>query len=309
MPEPFTPADADLRDFAYMPLDVVRLRDSNLSVLATGDEFRTAVMLWCAAWHQVPAASLPNDDRLLANLAGYGRDVEAWVRVRETALHGFVECSDGRLYHPVIAEKAIEALSKRHSQQRRTVAATEARKRKDDPRNDSREDQRDDVRNEDQGKGREENGREGKEALAGASASRARPLTRDWQPSEASAKRLTEVGWKAEWLSTEAPKFSRHALAKGVKFAGQEAADAAFENWCERAVTFGEYTLRKPGGGTEASQFVDIRAGDPEWNAWLAHYADAGKRAYVSQMCGAADLGKPFSVPSRWPPGHQSQAA
>ena len=35
----------DLRDFAFLPLDVVRLRDSELVSTATGDEFRAAVHL------------------------------------------------------------------------------------------------------------------------------------------------------------------------------------------------------------------------------------------------------------------------
>lgn len=33
-----------------------RLRDSDIATKAKGDEFRCAVLLWCAAWHQVPAA-------------------------------------------------------------------------------------------------------------------------------------------------------------------------------------------------------------------------------------------------------------
>jgi hypothetical protein len=128
MREPLTESGLDLRDFPYMPLDVVRLRDSESAILSSGEEFRAAVILWCAAWHQVPAASLPNDDRLLANLAGFGRDVEAWKALREGALRGFVQCSDGRLYHPVIAEKAKEADQKRRSQRKRTEAATASRK-------------------------------------------------------------------------------------------------------------------------------------------------------------------------------------
>jgi hypothetical protein len=141
MTEPLTPPDLDLRDFDWMPLDVARLRDSDLSVLAPGDAFRAAVLLWCASWHQIPAASLPAEDRLLANLAGYGRDLKGWSSVRDDALRGFVKCSDGRLYHPVVAEKAIEAHAQRNKQRRRTEAATSAR------RNGKRNDQRDDDRN------------------------------------------------------------------------------------------------------------------------------------------------------------------
>jgi hypothetical protein len=138
MTEPLTPAGLDLRDFDWMPLEVKRLRDSDLSVLASGDAFRAAVLLWCAAWHQVPAGSLPADDRLLANLAGYGRDLEGWVRVKDDAMHGFIECSDGRMYHPVVCEKAIEADEQRNKQRKRTEAATSARRnvQRDDKRND-----------------------------------------------------------------------------------------------------------------------------------------------------------------------------
>jgi hypothetical protein len=82
-----------------MELDVRRLRDSEFAAGVTGEAFRAGVLLWCAAWHQVPAASLPDNDTELANLAGYGRVVKEWRKVREQALTGFVKCSDGRLYH------------------------------------------------------------------------------------------------------------------------------------------------------------------------------------------------------------------
>ena len=123
MTEPLVAAHIDLRDFPYMPLEVVRLRDSDLAALATDEGFRAAVMLWCAAWHQLPAASLPSDDRMLAKLSGYGRDVDAWLLVKEEALRKFVECDDGRLYHPTIAEKALEAWEAKVARRKRTEAA------------------------------------------------------------------------------------------------------------------------------------------------------------------------------------------
>lgn len=177
--EPMVPPEVDLTDFAYLPLDAVRLRDSDLATVTSGDEFRAAVILWCAAWHQLPAASLPNDDRLLAKLSGYGRDVAAWQEVREGALHGFELCADGRLYHPVLADKAIEVWARRKKDARRTEKATAARLAKlrrddgadarrdvegDNDRDVSRDVQRDidrDVdRSEHQGKGEEEKGSE-----------------------------------------------------------------------------------------------------------------------------------------------------
>ncbi len=124
-PAPLTPPNCDLRDFQFMPLDVMRLRDSGLAIEATDAEFRSAVMLWCAAWHQVPAGSLPDDDRALSHFAGFGRAINEWEKVREGALRGFVKCSDGRLYHPVIAEKAVEAWERKQVEFQRKKADRE----------------------------------------------------------------------------------------------------------------------------------------------------------------------------------------
>ncbi|WP_407493696.1 DUF1376 domain-containing protein [Acinetobacter baumannii] len=109
LPDPLIDSDVDLRDFAYMPLDVVRFRDSDFTAITDGEAFKAGVLLWCASWHQVPAGSLPNDDRILANLAGFGRFIGEWVKVKAEALHGWKECNDGRIYHPTICEKAQES--------------------------------------------------------------------------------------------------------------------------------------------------------------------------------------------------------
>ncbi len=123
LPAPLLPATVDLRAFRRMPLDVVRLRDSEIAVRTKGDEFRCAVLLWCASWHQVPAGSLPDDDLILADLAGFGRVVREWKRIRPGALRGFVKCSDGRLYHPVVVEMAIEGWRARLDQRWKTECA------------------------------------------------------------------------------------------------------------------------------------------------------------------------------------------
>lgn len=113
LPEPLTPPDCDLRAFRDMPLDVQRFRDSDLLTDEEPEVVLAALFLWTAAWHQVPAASLPNNDRALAKFAGYGRSDTAWRAVREGALRGFVLCQDGRLYHRVLAQKALGAWRKR----------------------------------------------------------------------------------------------------------------------------------------------------------------------------------------------------
>lgn len=120
---PFTSPDCDLRDFAFMPLDVVRLRDSDFAAITDAEAFRAGLLLWCASWHQVPAASLPDDDIVLARLAGFGRVVKEWLKIRDDALRGWIKCSDGRLYHPVIAEKARDAWLSKLTQRWRTECA------------------------------------------------------------------------------------------------------------------------------------------------------------------------------------------
>lgn len=112
MTQPLTPPDCDLRDFAFMPLDASRLLDSDLFALATGDEFKAAIALWCKAWMQIPSGSLPDDDRVLAHLSGAGAK---WKKVKDMAMRGFVKCDDGRLYHSVVCEKANEAWAKKQS--------------------------------------------------------------------------------------------------------------------------------------------------------------------------------------------------
>lgn len=118
MTEPLTPPECDLRGLSFMPLDVVRLTDSDLFALATGDEFKAAVTLWCKAWLQVPAGSLPDDERILAHLSGAGAK---WRRIKPMAMRGFIQCSDGRWYHPVISEKAREAWCHRLKQRKKAA--------------------------------------------------------------------------------------------------------------------------------------------------------------------------------------------
>ena len=124
LPAPLTPPDCDLRDFAFMPLEIRRVLTSATWVLGTPKEKVAALTLWCESWHQVPAASLPDDDKMLSHLSGAGT---AWRKVREHVLRGWVRCSDGRLYHPVVAEKALESWEKKQAQRERSRRANAAR--------------------------------------------------------------------------------------------------------------------------------------------------------------------------------------
>jgi len=124
MNAPLTPPECDLRGMPFMPVDLVRLFDSDLYALSTGDEFKAAFTLFGKAFLQVPAGSLPSDDRILAHLSGAGA---RWARVRDMALRGWIKCDDGRFYHPVVADKALEAWKARIAQRARTEAARQAK--------------------------------------------------------------------------------------------------------------------------------------------------------------------------------------
>lgn len=106
MTEPLVPANVDLCDFAFMPFEFDRLFKSDTWLLSNDAEKVAAITLWGKSWSQVPAGSLPSDDRLLAQLSGAGT---RWKRIKPVALRGWREGTDGRLYHPVVCEKALEA--------------------------------------------------------------------------------------------------------------------------------------------------------------------------------------------------------
>lgn len=108
LPAPLVPADVDLRDFPYMPLDITRLFGSDFHAQSSDAEWRAGVTLWLRSYHQVPAGSLPDDEVALACLAELGRDIRSWRKIAAGALRGWTKCSDGRLYHRTVGEKARE---------------------------------------------------------------------------------------------------------------------------------------------------------------------------------------------------------
>lgn len=112
-PEPLVPPDCDLRDFAYMPLFVSKLRRSETWANAryAPEEGFYCLNLWMSSWHELPASSLEVNEATLAEAAMCDRS--RWAIVRDQVLKGWVLCSDGRLYHPVVAKFALEAWATR----------------------------------------------------------------------------------------------------------------------------------------------------------------------------------------------------
>jgi uncharacterized protein YdaU (DUF1376 family) len=128
LPPPLLPSDVDLSDYKFMPLHVERLRRSHSwrSVAKRNPELGFYMMnLWCSSWHERPAGSLEDDDISLADIAMCSP--KKWAKVREKVLQGWVKCSDGRLYHPVVVEIALESWKKRERLSIRGKSGAEAR--------------------------------------------------------------------------------------------------------------------------------------------------------------------------------------
>ena len=113
MTQPLVPADVDLTDFAFMPFEFGRLFKSETWILSNDAEKVAALTLWGKSWTEVPAGSIPDDDRMLAHLSGAG---PRWKRIKTMALRGWMKADDGRLYHPVVCEKVLEAWYEKLSQ-------------------------------------------------------------------------------------------------------------------------------------------------------------------------------------------------
>lgn len=126
-PPPLVPAEVDLRDFAFMPLEVSRLLRSRtwLTARRQPEIGFYLVNLWAGAWHEVPAGSLPDDDLVLADLARCAPS--RWKKLRGELMAAWVRCADGRLYHPVVAEKAREAWARKVMQRERSRKASAVR--------------------------------------------------------------------------------------------------------------------------------------------------------------------------------------
>jgi len=165
----------DLRDFPFMPLYVDQLLTSDTWIEAADDPRigHAAMSLYCAAWHQVPAGTLPDNDKVLYRLSMCPTP-EEWQRVREIVLRPWKRRGDGRLHHPVVCEMAQASWAQKQKHRQQTRAATAARQSRrqeatdavsasirdrndvrDDTGNGQRSDERDDRRNDVRGTDRD----------------------------------------------------------------------------------------------------------------------------------------------------------
>lgn len=103
---PLVPHKCDLTSFPYLPIEIEKFLASREWILFNHDEKVAFINLLLKSWHEVPSASLPNDDLLLTHYSGIGRK---WIKVKEKVLTAWVLASDNRYYHPYVARKALEA--------------------------------------------------------------------------------------------------------------------------------------------------------------------------------------------------------
>lgn len=80
----------------------------------------------------MPAGSLPNDDKVLAHLSCSKK----WKKVKDGAMRGWILCSDNRFYHPVVSEKALEALPMRLEYKEKNASDNERKVRERKARKD-----------------------------------------------------------------------------------------------------------------------------------------------------------------------------
>src|SRR3990167_3230731 len=111
LPQPFTPPGCARTDPARGMLNVEGLMASELVALSSHEVVGAALFLWCRAWKQRTAASLPDDERVLAAYAKL--PLPRFRKMRTEIMRGFDKCTDGRYYHRVLAPEAVKAYERK----------------------------------------------------------------------------------------------------------------------------------------------------------------------------------------------------
>ena len=272
LPAPLTTPAHDITGFDGFMLNTDRLLASELWALATGDEFKAAMALWCRAWKQSPAGSLPDDPKVLQAFSGAG---SKWKNVQEVALRGFIKCSDGRLYHRFLCEDVLRAAVKKAERRDRTKAATEARQKQ---RNDERDGQRDvdhkpnvttshrlDTSGKEDKKDREES-KIGEQPQPAALPKPAKPQTKgtrlsdDWFPEPLSQTFLKQHTIPEEIQIREFEKFRNYWQAKPGAGAIKLDWNATWRNWLLNNYSGVQNGKSQPQGtiGSGAKFFKDL---------------------------------------------------
>lgn len=117
-------------------------------------------------------------------------------------------------------------------------------------------------------------------------------LPKDFEPDWSAA---TSLGFTQVEAAREFEKFKNYAALKGRTCLDWQ---AAWRNWCIKAAEFVNKQPPKPGGPKMAT----LRAGQPGWDQWKAHYRDTGQNNKAAQMDRFASEGKEMTFPTEQPP-------
>ena len=107
-------------------VDWARIRASKTWRLCPPEHRNSLLRLWLESWNEVPTGSWEADDAVIA--AAIDMPVRAFRANREHLLRGWYVASDGRLYHPFIAETVRSLLEKRRGVAARVKKHRESRK-------------------------------------------------------------------------------------------------------------------------------------------------------------------------------------
>lgn len=124
MQHPPYPASTKAGGFKF-ELDCERIAQFDTWALAAPCQRPLLLMLWFVAWQQTPCGSLPKDDTL--NAARLGIEADAFQFNKTILLRGWVEASDGRLYHPVVAQLVLEMMGREAGNAQRQAAYRQRR--------------------------------------------------------------------------------------------------------------------------------------------------------------------------------------
>lgn len=112
-PAPYS-SDARARGWRF-ELDYEQIEQSDTWAIAAETPMaqHALLMLWLAAWTQVPCGSLPNDDQAIR--AKCRVPPKLWATMRDVVMRGWWAADDGRLYHPTLTKRVEEMMTRRRS--------------------------------------------------------------------------------------------------------------------------------------------------------------------------------------------------
>jgi uncharacterized protein YdaU (DUF1376 family) len=282
-PAPLVESHVDCTDLDGFMLNVERLMASELVAVSSHEVVAAALFLWCRAWKQRPAASLPDDDRILSSFCRL--PLHRFRVLKAQVLRGFVKCSDGRLYHRFLSADAVRAFEKKK--------AHRSRREKDAERLRKWRSGHDETHRETSVESRSETrfvaDRNGKDRDRDRDTDRDRDDLREDSPSESPIESSSSRGRKlpSDWRPTD-DDWMEACRSLGSRKAEVELAK------------FRDYWPAKPGGGSRKLNW------DATWRNWVRRAAEqlpSGPIAVTSAEP-TIDLGGEFrEVPTRNLPG------